>query len=124
MPTYTGSCHCGQVRFEIDAEIDRVTRCNCSICAKKGALHVRVAPEDFRLLSGAADLGTYQFGTRVAKHHFCTRCGIHPFSRPRAAPERYAVNLRCLDGVEAAQFEQRIVDFDGQNWEDAVAGLR
>ena len=52
MPRYVGSCHCGRVRFEIDAVIDRVTECNCSICSKKGILHCRVPPENFRLLSG------------------------------------------------------------------------
>ena len=83
MPTYRGSCHCGAVRFEIDTVIDRVTQCNCSVCTKKGILHQRVAPENFRLLGDGATLGTYQFGTRVAKHHFCTTCGVHTFT-PRA----------------------------------------
>ena len=63
MPRYLGSCHCGHIRFEIDAVIERVTDCNCSICSKKGILHVRVPPENFRLLSGGEHLGTYQFGT-------------------------------------------------------------
>jgi hypothetical protein len=123
MPRHTGGCHCGAVRFELDAAIDKVIDCNCSICSKKGILNFRVAPECFRLLSGDEHLGTYQFGTRTAKHHFCTRCGIHTFTRPRAAPEVYTVNLRCLDGVELAQFADRIVAFDGQHWEAAVGRL-
>ena len=124
MPRYTGSCHCGRVRFEIDAVIDRVTECNCSICSKKGILHFRVPPENFRLLSGADDLGTYQFGTMVAKHHFCTVCGIHTFTRPRAAPNLYTVNVRCLDGIDLGSIDCEIVKFDGQNWEASVSTLR
>jgi hypothetical protein len=124
MPHYAGSCHCGGVRFELDAVIEKVVDCNCSICSKKGILGFRVQPADFRLLSGDALLGTYQFGTRIAKHHFCTRCGIHTFTRPRAAPELYSVNLRCLEGVDLAAFSDRIVKFDGQHWEQAVAQLR
>ena len=121
MPRYLGSCHCGAVRFEIEALIDRVTLCNCSICSKKGILHHRVAPERFKLLSGEADLATYQFGTRVAKHHFCKHCGIHTFTRPRAAPELYTVNVRCLDNYDLQKEVPEITEFNGRDWE-AEAG--
>ena len=124
MTRYTGNCHCGAIRFEVEADIERVTECNCSICSKKGILHVRVQPERFRMLSGDEQLGTYQFGTRTAKHHFCKRCGIHTFTRPRVAPELYSVNLRCLDGVDLADFKERIVAFDGRNWEAAAGALK
>jgi hypothetical protein len=123
MPRYAGSCHCGAVRFEVDAAIDRITECNCSVCAKKGILHLRVQPESFRLLAGDAQLGTYQFGTRTAKHHFCTVCGIHTFTRPRAAPQLYTVNVRCLDDFDLASVRDRIVAFDGRNWESSIGTL-
>ena len=124
MPTYHGSCHCGRIRFEIEATIDTVTACNCSICAKKGILHHRVPPDRFRLVTGGDALGTYRFGTMAAQHLFCTVCGIHTFTRPRAAPELYTVNVRCLDDFDLAQAKPRIVAFDGRNWERAVSGLR
>jgi hypothetical protein len=123
MPLYAGSCHCGAVRFEVDTVIDRITACNCSICAKKGILHLRVPPENFRLLAGDAQLGTYQFGTRTAKHHFCTVCGIHTFTRPRAAPQLYTVNVRCFDNFDPESVRDRIVAFDGRNWEASVDNL-
>ena len=124
MPHYTGSCHCGAVRFEIEATIDRVTRCNCSICSKKGMLHHRVPPERFRLVRGESDIGTYQFGTGIAKHHFCRRCGIHVFTRPRAAPELYTVNVRVLDDYDVERERPEIVEFDGRNWERSAGQLR
>jgi len=111
------------VRFEIEANIDRVTRCNCSICSKKGMLHHRVPPERFRLVAGDADLATYQFGTRIAKHHFCRVCGIHVFTRPRAAPELYTVNVRVLDDYDLERERPEIVEFDGRNWERSVGQL-
>jgi hypothetical protein len=123
MPRYSGSCHCGAVRFEIDAVIDRVTQCNCSICSKKGILHHRVSPERFRLLSDPGALGTYRFGTMVAQHHFCRNCGIHVFTRPRAAPELYTVNVRVLDDFELERERPQVVAFDGRNWEESVGGL-
>lgn len=124
MPHYTGSCHCGAVRFEIETTIDRVTRCNCSICSKKGMLHHRVPPERFRLVRGESDIGTYQFGTGIAKHHFCRRCGIHVFTRPRAAPELYTVNVRVLDDYDVERERPEIVEFDGRNWERSAGQLR
>jgi hypothetical protein len=124
MPTYHGSCHCGAVRFEIDTVIERVTRCNCSICAKKGILHHRVAPDDFRLLTGEPQIGTYRFGTGTASHHFCCVCGIHTFTRPRAAPELYTINVRTLDDYDLEREQPEVVLFDGRNWDAAVAGPR
>lgn len=122
-PRYTGSCHCGTIRFEIESRIDRVTRCNCSVCTKKGILHHRVSPAQFRLLSGEASLGTYQFASRVAKHHFCLQCGIHTFTRPRAAPELYTVNVRCLDDYDIETERPEVLEFDGRNWEAEVGKL-
>ena len=124
MTLYVGSCHCGAVRYEINAVIDRVTECNCSICSKKGVLHRRVTAENFRLLSDESQLGTYQFGTKIAKHHFCKVCGIHTFSRPRAAPEEYTVNVRTLDNFDLQREKPEVVSFDGQHWEEAVASLK
>jgi len=123
MPRYTGSCHCGSVRFEIEAVIDRVTQCNCSICSKKGILHHRVAPDRFRLLSDPGALGTYRFGTMAAQHHFCRNCGIHVFTRPRAAPELYTVNVRVLDDFDLERERPEVVAFDGRNWESSVHRL-
>ncbi|HEY5638063.1 MAG TPA: GFA family protein [Burkholderiales bacterium] len=122
MSTWAGSCHCGKVRFEVDTTLDRVTECNCSICSKKGILHHRVKPENFRMLAGEHDLGTYRFGTMVAKHHFCTTCGIHVFTRPRAAPELYTVNVRCLEGVDLATLT--VTPFDGRNFDASVGTLK
>ena len=74
--TYEGGCHCGRVRFSVTADLDRVTYCNCSVCTKKGFLHLIVPPEQFELLSGKDALATYTFNTGVAKHTFCRHCGM------------------------------------------------
>ena len=121
---YTGSCHCGRVRFEIQATLDSVTECNCTFCGKRGALLRRVPADKFKLLSGQEHLAEYQFNTRSAKHFFCKHCGIHPFSNPRAAPEQYTVNVRCLDDFELDTERPEVRQFDGRNWEDAVKSFR
>jgi len=109
--TYTGSCHCGAVRFEVDAEIDSVRSCDCSICSRRGALNFRVPKESLRLLTPWENLSLYQWGSRTAKDYFCRVCGILPFRRPgdptpqerrEGVPpfDGWAVNVRCLEGID------------------------
>jgi hypothetical protein len=118
MNTMQGGCHCGRVRFQVTADLNRVTYCNCSICAKKGSLHLIVPPEQFELLSGKDDLTTYEFNTRTAKHMFCKTCGIHPFYVPRSDPDKIDVNVCCIDDIDLSTLS--IKTFDGQNWEQAM----
>jgi len=118
MRTMDGSCHCGRVRFRVTADLDGVTECNCSICSKKGFLHLIVPPDGFALLSGRDDLATYRFNTGTAQHTFCKACGVHPFYVPRSDQDKIDVNVRCLDGIELATIS--IKRFDGRNWETAI----
>ena len=100
------------------AELTRVTECNCSICTRKGYLHLIVPPECFELLRGTDAISTYEFNTRVARHHFCRYCGVAPFYRPRSDPDKIDVNARCLDGVDVTALA--VQRFDGQHWEEAM----
>jgi hypothetical protein len=113
-----GGCHCGAIRFRVKVRKYEAIACNCSICQKKGILHLIVPPEDFELLKGEDNLSTYTFNTGIAKHHFCKTCGIHPFYRPRSHPDDYDVNVRCLDGDAIERFT--ITSFDGKHWEDNI----
>jgi len=119
--THTGGCHCGRVRFEVTAELASVVECNCSICARKGYLHLIVAQEQFRLLAGEEELTTYQFGTMTARHRFCRHCGVAGFYVPRSHPDRIDVNVRCLDGVDVTTLVPR--RFDGRHWEASIGTL-
>ena len=118
---YRGSCHCGAVRFEVDAP-ERVAclDCNCSICTQRGYLHLIVPSSRFRLLQGEAQLATYMFGTGVAKHYFCRTCGIKPFYVPRSNPDGIDVNVRCLDPMPR---DLDVQPFDGQNWEESAPAI-
>lgn len=100
MQTYRGSCHCGRVRFEVDVELDHVRSCDCSVCRRRGALIHRVDSDCFRLLTPLEDLTLYQFHTHTARDYFCPTCGILPFRRPRTAPDKWGINVRCLEEVD------------------------
>ena len=116
MIRHTGGCHCGRVRFEIQAPAEiEVSECNCSICAKSGYLHLTVPQSRFRLLSGSDSLSSYQFNTGTAKHLFCSICGVKSFYVPRSHPDGYSVNARCLD--DGTVTGMRVERIDGKNWE-------
>lgn len=122
MVTHTGGCHCGQVRFEVDAPARlEVAECNCSICSKLAYLHLIVPAERFRLLCGSESLTTYTFNTGVARHHFCSRCGIKSFYVPRSHPQGISVNARCLDAGTIESIS--VTAFDGRDWERSRASL-
>jgi hypothetical protein len=118
LQTMEGGCHCGRIRFRVTGDLAQTTICNCSICSKKGFLHLIVPPEQFDLLSGADDLATYQFNTNTARHPFCRVCGIHAFYVPRSDPDKIDVNVRCLDSVDLASLTPK--SFDGRNWEASM----
>jgi hypothetical protein len=116
MPTFHGSCHCGRVQFEIDAQPTRLSQCNCSICSAKGALYVPVVEiSELRIISGSSELTPYQFNTRTATHYFCKHCGIHTFHRPRMNPQLWSANAHCLSDLDIGSLP--VTQFDGRNWE-------
>jgi hypothetical protein len=115
-----GGCHCGAVRIEVLApDAIEAVECTCSICRKAGYLHLIVAKERFRLLTGEDTLTTYMFNTGTARHPFCSICGIKSFYVPRSKPDGYSVNVRCLDEGEVRV--TGIAVFDGKHWEEAIA---
>ncbi len=113
--TYAGGCHCGAVRYQVTAAIDAVVSCNCSICSKTGTLLAFAPAAAFRLERGEDDLADYQFGKKRIHHLFCRRCGVKSFGRGTAPDGRpmVAINVRCLDGVDATALPVRA--FDGRS---------
>jgi hypothetical protein len=110
--TYSGGCHCGEVRYETTTDLAIVGSCNCSICMKRGALWTFVSPDQFALRSGEDCLTDYQFNKRVIHHLFCSVCGVGSFSRGKKpdGSEMVAINVRCLDGVDVAALTLKPVD--------------
>ena len=113
--TYTGSCHCGKVRYEVTLDLGKVTACNCSMCGKKGTLLTFAPAEAFKLLSGEDSLTPYQFNKKVINHNFCSTCGVTSFARGKRPDgvSMVAINARCLDGVDLSTLE--VKQFDGKS---------
>lgn len=112
---YHGSCHCGQVAFEVEGDLTQVTDCNCSICSRKGSLLWFVPRDNLQLLTPEENLSTYTFNKHVIEHRFCPKCGIHPFGEgiDPSGNRIAAINVRCLEGVELASLP--VQHFDGRS---------
>ena len=111
---YTGSCHCGAVKFDFHSKpIKETMRCDCSICSRKGiALSNFVVAPSALSITGTEYLQSYRFGTMIAQHLFCKSCGIHPFVETRFNPGYFRINLGCVDGIEVCRLP--VIYFDGR----------
>lgn len=102
-----GHCHCGAVEFEIEleGEISKGMRCNCSLCKRKGAVMAAVTIDKLRVIKGADNLALYQWNTGVAKHYFCKTCGIYTHHQRKKNPNEFAFNIACFDDIDLATLE-------------------
>jgi hypothetical protein len=127
-----GACHCGGVKFRVRLSegLAWVRRCNCSLCRMRGAVAATARVGDLDIIEGADKLSLYQFNTRVAKHYFCSVCGIYTHHQRRSNPSEYGVNAACLEGVSPFDFEAVPVnegvrhpsDYPNSN-SDGIAGV-
>lgn len=103
-----GSCHCGAVTFRVTVAdgLSSPRRCNCSYCRMRGAVVVSAALDDIEILSGEDSLTLYRFGTKTARHYFCSICGIYTHHQRRSNPQQYGVNVACLEGVSPFDFTE------------------
>jgi len=109
-------CHCGQIEAEINLpnNLEKVLKCNCSICKRKGVAMSIVNNRDFKITKGQDKLKLYQFHTKAAKHYFCSNCGIYTHHNPRSNPAMTGFNVGCLDEIDTFQLKDIEVN-DGQN---------
>jgi hypothetical protein len=110
---HEGSCHCGAVAFELDGDVTEAMECNCSICRRRGSLLAFFPREKLVLTTPPDAIGNYRFNTHKIEHHFCTTCGIAPFSdgiHPKTGEAMAAVNVRCLPDVDLASLKINQVD--------------
>ncbi len=116
--TIKGSCHCGGTRFEVVAGPDSVTRCTCSICSKRGALHAYYKAAEFRLTTSPENVATYQWGTKTGKIHFCPVCGCGTYSESpdwSTGSQNFdipivSVNARLFDDFDLDAVPVKVID--------------
>ena len=109
-------CHCGFIEAEINASnlLEKLIRCNCSICKRKGVIMSMVKNENFKIIKGKNKLKMYQFHSKIAKHYFCSNCGIYTHHNPRINPALTGFNLGCVDEIDTFTLKE-IKIADGRN---------
>jgi hypothetical protein len=113
---HRGRCHCGQIAFEVEGNLEQALECNCSHCSRKGYLLWFVPRTQFTPLTREANLATYTFNKHVIRHPFCLRRGCAPFAsgKDRAGTATAAINVRCLTDVDLASVKR--VQVDGRSF--------
>tara|TARA_B100001540_G_scaffold298381_1_gene301855 strand:+ start:382 stop:720 length:339 start_codon:yes stop_codon:yes gene_type:complete len=107
---YKGSCHCGAIKFEINAVLDKIKQCNCSICIRKYAKMGMANINDIKILEGKEFINVYEFGTKVAKHYFCKKCGIYTHHKRKSDPNGVGVNMGCLEGIDPFNINSEVLN--------------
>ena len=111
------TCHCEKVELEVnipDESFKKLMRCNCSLCKKKGAIMTPIPKETLKVVKGDDVLKLYQYHTKVAKHYFCSNCGIYTHHVMRSNPNMYGINVACLEGIKPFELENVVIN-DGEN---------
>ena len=110
------SCHCGKVEAEINISnnFEKILRCNCSICKRKGAVMSMVKNEDFKIVKGKDVLSLYQFHSKGSKTLFLFFLWNLHSPPPRSNPAMTGFNIGCIDDINIFAIENINV-LDGQN---------
>ena len=104
-------CHCGEIvaNINITEQPKKILRCNCSFCKRRGALMSMVKNEDFKITKGKNKIKLYQFHTKVAKHFFCSICGVYTHHNPRSNPTMTGFNLGCIDDIDTFNLKDILI---------------
>lgn len=95
---FSGSCHCGAVKFSIHKEVTQIKQCDCSVCHRFGAWWAYFRPNQITLSKSENATFTYLCNDKVIAFHICKVCGnlthweeiVHPV-------ELVALNMRLVD---------------------------
>jgi len=114
-----GSCLCGDVHFEVELDLAKGSRCNCTLCTKLGATGSLLKPDAFSLLSDESKLSSFTRTPEIGRRFFCARCHIYCFGKGHLemlGGDFVSVNLNCIDGFDVSQTE--LIHWDGRhdNW--------
>jgi hypothetical protein len=121
-----GSCHCGNISFTLKWEPEPAEiparACDCSFCTKHGGVWTSNPRGVLRVtVRDPAQRRPYQFGTRTADFHICTRCGVVPVVTSYIEGHLYAVvSVNAFEGLPASMLRRAPASFDGEGTDDRL----
>ena len=116
-----GGCHCGNISFKFNIEPDPAEiparACGCSFCVKHGGVWTSNPSASLRVnVKDSSAVSPYEFGTRTAQFHICTRCGIVPVVTSELDGRLYAVvSVNAFENVDPAMLKHAPANFDGES---------
>jgi hypothetical protein len=125
-----GRCHCGNIAFRLDWEPDPseipARACDCGFCMKHGG--VWTSNPGATLAVEVADpnlVSRYQFGTKTATFHICSRCGIVPVATSEIDGRTYAVvSVKAFENVDPAMLKPAPASFEGEDVDSRLTRRR
>ncbi len=102
-----GTCHCGAVELSVELSdgLNTARRCDCTFCARRGAIAVSAPLSGVQITKGAENLTLYTWGTGTAQHYFCKTCGIYTHHQRRSNPNEFGINVAILEGINPKDIE-------------------
>ena len=107
---YKVSCHCGSIQLNVETDLSIIIQCNCSMCKRKNAKMNILPKEAIQSIQGEENLSLYQFGTNVAKHYFCKKCGIYTHHHRKSDPNGIGINIGCIDEVDSFSIDSDVLN--------------
>lgn len=104
----------GKTLIPFSGSFQKLRRCDCSFCSKRWAVVASVPVNELQVVKGSENLTLYQWNTKVARHYFCSICGIYTHHQRRSNPEEYGVNIACFPNVDVREY-QNVGYADGRN---------
>lgn len=124
---YSTTCHCGSVRIEMQRQIRKLTRCNCSICRRFGALWAYQQRQAILVTDEQHTLKSYRWGQGRLEFFHCSCCGCVTHydhtERRTDGSDMSAVNMRNIDDpARIARLPVRLLDGAG-SWKVLNEGI-
>lgn len=124
--TINGTCHCGNVAFELTmphAASIPARACGCSFCVKHGGVWTSHPEATLTVhIQDPTRVSHYEFGTRTATFHICSQCGVAPFVTSDIDNGRYAVvNVNAFEHCADLPLVRVSASFDGEDVESRLA---
>lgn len=116
----TGSCLCGSVAYEADAELGPLVHCHCGTCRKTHGSAFstvgRVPSDRFRWTKGESLLKGFESSPGKIRY-FCSQCGSHIVAT-REGTGLTLLRMGCLDTDIAERPTMHIWRSDAAGWYD------
>jgi hypothetical protein len=121
--TYSGSCHCGAIRYRISGAPQFQFLCHCDNCRKlNGGMRLAgiTFPEDAIEVEGDTTMYRYAGGKGEIETHFCGKCGTPLYAHPKIHADLVVVRANTLSESGSFAPTKSIYGHQACAWESLI----